>query len=424
VNASITGTGQNLTVSSSRSLTAGDINLSGGTLNLTLSGGNLTRSGNITTGTNGSAILNVSQGSILGNGKITSDSLNFAAIVTPDLSSANATFTRLSANITQSGNINLSRSSGLTIDQAVTSFGDISFALSDGNLTINGPLTAGGNGNIALTASNGSLNTTANAASNITANVLTVTTKNDLVLQTDVNELIANVTGSPGNITVTEKSGLIVGSGNISAANTISITLLAGDLTRTGAINSASGNVTLNIAGGGVTGNGAINAATLNWTSKSTAAINDAFLSYTSVAANVTGAGNDLFISRTGDVTVLGATTASGNIDIVSAISGNITTGNLAINGPITAGGGKTVSLSAVQGNITTNNSSSVINTTGNVSLLARNTSSIYTNVAGLSANVTGGDLTVVEANGLALLGGAGNNVDVDGNGFRAVNAP
>ena len=416
LNASITGTGQNLTVSSSGSLKAGDITLSGGALNLTLSGGNLTRSGNITTGTNGSATLNVSQGSILGNGKIDSDSLNFAAIVTPDLSVANATFTRLSANITQSGNINLSRGSDLTIDQAVTSFGDIIFALSAGNLTINGPLTAGGNGNISLTASNGSLNTTANAASNITANVLTVTTKNDLVLQTDVNELIANVTGNPGNITVTEKSGLIVGSGNISAANTISITLLAGDLTRTGAINSASGNVTLNISGGGVSGNGAINAATLNWTSKSTAAINDASLTYSSVAANVTGAGNDLFISRTGDVTVLGATTASGNINIVSDISGNITTGNLAINGPITAGGGKTVSLSAVQGNITASNSSSVINTTGNVSLLARNTSSIYTNVAGLSANVTEGDLNVVEANGLALLGGAGNNVDVAGN--------
>ena len=418
LNASITGTGQNLTVSSSRSLTAGDINLTGGTLNLTLSGGNLTRSGTITTGTNGSAILNVSQGSILGNGRITSDSLNFAAIVSPDLSVANATFTRLSANITQSGNIDLSRSSDLTIDQAVTSFGDITFALTAGNLTINGPLTAGGNGNIALTASNGSLNTTANAASNITANVLTVSTKNDLVLQTDVNELIANVTGSPGNITVTEKSGLIVGSGNISAANTISITLLAGDLTRTGAINTSTstGNVTLNIAGGGVTGNGAINAATLNWTSKSTAAINDAFLSYTSVAANVTGAGNDLFISRTGDITVLGATTASGNINIVSAISGKIATGNLAINGPITAGGGKTVSLSAVAGNITTSNSSSVINTTGNVSLLARNTSSIYTSIGGLAANVTGGDLTVAEANGLALLGGAGNNVNVAGN--------
>lgn len=418
LNATISGTGQNLTVSSSRSLRAGDITLSGGTLNVTLSGGNLTRSGTIKTGTNGSAILNVSQGSILGSGLIDSNSLNFAAIVAPDLSVANATFTRLSANVTQSGPISLSRASNLTIDQAVTSFGDITFALSGGNLTINGPLTAGGNGNIALTASVGSLNTTANVTSNITANVLTVTTLNDLVLQTDVNELIANVTGTPGNITVTEKNGFIVGSGNINAANTISITLLAGDLTRTGAINTSTstGNVTLNIADGGVSGNGAINAATLNWTSKSAAAINDAFLTYSNVVANVTGAGNDLFISRSGDFTVLSATTASGNINIASVVGSKIATGNLAINGPITAGGGKTVSLSAVGGSVTSSNSTAVINTTGNVSLVAQNTSSIYTSIAGFAANVTVGDLTVVEANGLTLLGGTGNNVTAAGN--------
>jgi filamentous hemagglutinin len=417
LNATISGTGQNLTVSSSRSVKAGDITLSGGTLNVTLTGGNLTRSGIIKTGTNGSAILNVSQGSILGNGLIDSNSLNFAAIVAPDLSVANATFTRLSANVTQSGNINLSRGSNLTIDQAITSFGDITFALSAGDLTINGPLTAGGNGNIALTATTGALNTTANATSSITGNVLTVTTQNDLVLQTDVNELIANVTGNPGNITVTEKNGLIVGSGNINAANTIAITLLAGDLTRTGAINTstATGNVTLNIVAGGVTGNGAINAATLSWTSKSTAAINDAFLTYSNVAANVTGAGNDIFISRTGDFTVLNATTTDGNIGVTSTV-GVITTGNLAINGPITAGGGKAVTLSAVGGNVTSSNSAAVINTTGNVSLVAQNSSSIYTNIAGLAANVTAGDLSVVEANGLTLLGGAGNNVTASGN--------
>jgi fibronectin-binding autotransporter adhesin len=417
LNATISGTGQNLTVSSSRSLRAGDIKLSGGTLNMTLSGGNLTRSGTIKTGTNGSAILNVSQGSILGNGLIDSESLNFAAIIAPDLSVANATFTRLSANITQSGSISLSRASDLTIDQAVTSFGDITFALSAGNLTINGPLTAGGNGNIALTASAGSLNTTSNVTSNITANVLTVTTLNDLVLQTDVNELIANVTGTPGNITVTEKNGLIVGSGGINAANTISITLLAGDLTRTGAVNTSTstGNVTLNIVGGGVAGNGAINAATLNWTSKSAAAINDAFLTYSNVVANVTGAGNDLFISRSGDFAVLSATTTSGNINIASAVGGKIATGNLAINGPITAGGGKTVAISAVGGSVTSSDSTAVINTTGNVSLVAQNTSSIFTSIVGLAANVTAGDLTVVEANGLTLLGGAGNNVTASG---------
>ena len=276
----------------------------------------------------------------------------------------------------------------------------------------------GGNGNIALTATTGALTTAANATSSITANVLTVTTQNDLVLQTDVNELIANVTGNPGNITVTEKNGLIVGSGNINAANTIAITLLAGDLTRTGAINTstATGNVTLNIVAGGVTGNGAINAATLNWTSKSTAAINDAFLTYSNVAANVTGAGNDIFISRTGDFTVLNATTTDGNIGVTSTAVGVITTGNLAINGPITAGGAKAVTLSAVGGNVTSSNSAAVINTTGNVSLVAQNSSSIYTNIAGLAANVTAGDLFVVEANGLTLLGGAGNNVTASGN--------
>jgi len=430
LNATITGAAQNLSVSSSRSMRAGDITLTGGTLNVTLTGGNLTRSGTIDTGTNGTAILNVAQGSILGNGLIASDSLNFAAVVAPNLSERNtsvtpntgATFTRLSANITQAGNLSLTRASNLIIDQAVTAFGDISINLGGGplgtNLTLNGPLTAGGNGNITLNAANGSVNTASGALGTITANVLNVTSLNDIVLQTNVAQLTAKVTAAAGNITVTESNGLIVGSGNITANNNIAITLLAGDLTRTGAINAstANGNVTLNIVGGGVTGNGAINTSTLNWISQSNATISDTFLNYSKVAANVTGAGNDLVISRTGNYTVLGATTTSGNVSIASTVGGLVTSGNLAINGPIAAGGGKSVVLSAVAGSVTSSNASAVINTTGNVSLLAQNTSTIYTSVAGLAANVTAGDLTVNEANGLTLLAGTGNNVTASGN--------
>jgi filamentous hemagglutinin len=418
LNATISGTGQNLSLMLSRSLNAGNINLSGGTLNITVTGGNLTRSGVIDTGVNGSAILNVAQGSILGSGAINSPSLNFAAIVTPDLSVANATFTRLSASVTQSGNINLVRDSDLQIDQALTAFGDISINLSSGNLTLNGPLTAGGNGNISLNTAAGSINTTAPATGNIAANVLTVVSLNDLILQTDVNELNANVTGSSGNIAVTEKNGLIVGAGNITAANNVNLTLLAGDLTRSGAINTsiATGNVTLNIAGGGVNGNGAINAATLNWTSQSSAAINDSFLTFSNVVANVTGAGSELNIARLGDFTVLAAATASGNVSITAQTSGKVTSGNVSIGGLVTAGGAKTVLLSAAAGSVLSSNAAAVITTTGNVSLQSQNTSTLYTNVAGLTANITAGDLNVTESNGLNVLSGTGNNIVASGN--------
>jgi hypothetical protein len=413
LNATITGPGENLAVVSNRDLTAGNINLVNAVLDLKITTGNLTRSGAIDTGATGTAMLTVANGTILGSGRITADSLQFVALATPDLSPANATFTRLSANVTRAGNITLTRASSLVIDQATTTLGSITLnvdsATLPADLTINGPLVAGGNGNVTLNVPNGAISFTPNAASNITANVLNVSSKQDLSLNTNVATLVANVVG--GSLTVTEANGLAIGVGNVIAANDVTINVLDGNLARNGRINASNttGTITLNVANGSITGAGGIDTASLVLRSKGSVAIGGAAnVVFSNVSANVTGANASVVIDRTGSYNVHGVTTADGLISLGSA------SGSLSIVGDLTAGNGKSVTLNAATGSVTVN--APAVVTGGSLNVTAQSDSTLRTNVANLTATVASGDLTVTAVNG--LVGSiTANSLNVTANG-------
>lgn len=401
LNASITAPGENLSVTATSGLKTGDISASDGNVTLKVTSGNLTRSGNISAGaTSGTVNLSVDAGKIIGTSTITTDTLRFSSTAMPDLTKA--TFAKIGATLTSSGDLSISRSGDLTVEAANASFGNVNITLTTGNLTINGAMNANGPSNITLQVDKGSISTA--AGSPLTANILNVTSQNDIVLNTNVTTLIAKVTGASGNITIVEANGLTVGAGNVQAANDISLTATAGDIVRTGQVNSTgSGNVTLNASAGAISGSGVVKAGNLSWTSKAAADINGTSgLSFTNLSASVTGAGNALTITgtSTSNVNILAANTSGGALSIIAGAGKSIL-----LEGPVTAGAG-TVTLTAAGGKITSNTTDRV--TGSQLTVTAGNDVALNTAVTGLSANVinVGQQLVIDEADGLTVLSG------------------
>jgi len=405
----ITGSGQNLTAGFSNSVAIGAANLTanGGRLDLTLAAGNFTRTGQINS-TGGQVAINVGTGSINGTGVINTALLEWTANAAPNATGLN--YSALTANMTAVGDLSVERSSSLEVRGITIADGQVNVNVTSGSLTINGPVESRASiTNITLAAPAGSINI-GDSVGNITANVLDVTAQNAVDIKTNVATLIGNVTS--GSFSVTEADGLVIGASGINAGtDNVTITVLEGDLDRSNPITAGTGKVlTLNVPGGSILGSSgvSVDGGTLIWSALN--APLDANLtgqgSYSILSADVTGAGNNLLIQRTGsDLTILRATTLDGVVDIDVASVNNLT-----INGPVTAGNGNAAYLSA--GNAITVTGDNVI-TAGYLSATAFNNS-----VLRMNASVFEGDfdqflLTAVATDSLQI--GATNGVTTTG---------
>ena len=416
--AAIKGEAENLTVTSSSdtSLSLGSVSTANGTITIDLSGssrGNIIRTGGnvIDAGSFGSVVLRAGPtGGILGNGLIDADLFDFRANAAPSIAAADyvlntgASFRRLAANLTQSGDLAITRSTDLTLESAVLTSGNVSVTIDSGvvgadTLTINGPV-GGASSNVTFSVLNGSVTTTAVAGA-ITANALNVATHGDLALNTSANTLVANV---GGNLTINETNGLTIGAANVVATNNITLNVATGNLTRTGKIESTSttDNIALTATTGSINGTGLVTGANaIIWTSKGDATIDSSVafgnLSVTSTAGNVavthSGAYDVLNASGVGNVSLNG--TAAINID------GNVSsTGNVTLN--------STASAITVDPTARVSGQNLTVNGTG---------ATLYTNVTNITGVLTG-DLTVNELNDLTI---NATNVNVTGNATFAV---
>lgn len=410
----ITGSGQNLTatlVDRSVSIGVAGLSANGGTLDLTIAAGSLSRVGEINSA-GGSVAINVGTNEIQGTAAINTSLLQWTANQAPN--ATNLTYSVLVANQTGDGNLVIARPAALEVRRASIANGTvIDLSVASGDLTINGVVESRlGVPNMTLAAPNGSI-VLAPSAANITANVLDVTANGSLSLRTNVTTLAANVAN--GSFTVTEANGLVVGAAGINAStDNVSITVLNGDLDRSNQITAGNGKIlTLNVPNGNITGISAVavSGGTLVWSARSAPA--DANLTgdadYAFLSADVTGVGQNLTIVRSGDLTILRATTADGIVTLESLSS------DLTISGPVTAGGDNAVFLSA--GNAITVTGTNVV-TAGYLNAVAYNDSVLRVNVTTLEgvfgdSNLALSNLALVAT---ASLGIGSNGVTTTGN--------
>jgi len=171
-----------------------------------------------------------------------------------------------------------------------------------------------------------------------------------------------------------------------------------GNVTGTGPINATSGgNVTLTNSNGGITltAPNQIVGSVLTVNALNASAVNTAV---GTLNANISGSGQSLTVNQaTGLVAGSQGIVANGNLNLVLA------------SGSLTGNGG----IGSTSGDVTITAAAGAINPTGVVSgnlltIRAANASSLVTNVASLSANITGlnQSLTVTESNGLSIAAG------------------
>ena len=396
----ITGSGQNLTATFSNSIaiTTGNLTANGGRLDLTLAAGNLTRTGEINSD-GGQVAINVGTGSINGTGVINTALLEWTANAAPN--ATGLTYSAIKANMTAAGDLSVTRGSSLEVRGITIADGQVDLNVTSGNLTINGPVESRASiTNITLAAPAGSINI-GNSVGTITANVLNVTAQNSVDISTNVATLIGNVT--TGSFTVTETDGLVIGASGINAGtDNVTITVSEGDLERSNSITAGTGKVlTLNVPGGSILGSSAVSVTggTLIWSALNAPLdqnLTGDLGSYSSLSAEVTGAGNNLLIARAGsDLTILRATTLDGVVDIDVASVHNLT-----ISGPVTAGNGNAAYLSA--GKAITVTGDNVI-TAGYLNATAVNNSVLRMNASVFEGDFDHSLLTAVATDSLAI---------------------
>ena len=350
---------------------------------------------NVTLNATGDITLTSSSGQIVG------DVLN----ITAANATVNTSVGALTANV--SGNLVVVETDDLFIDAAGVTAGNVTITTENGSLD-GGQLQGGGtitaqndvtlsiNGAINLT--NGGAFGDANFAA-VTAETLTVTSSNDAVIDTEIDTLVANVTGS---LTIAENSSIQMGT-NVEATDSISITA-NNTINGTGFVN-ATNNVTLESRNADVVLNavvGQINADAVDVTAQNDSFLNTSVNSLTgNVAANLT-------VLETNGLAI-------GSDDLV--VGGNLlltlTLGDLTGNGSIAAS--DNVSLNIVAGGITMNAVAGQV-AGDRLAINAVNEVNINTAVNSLTANVTGAnqDLTVNELDALVI--SADNVVTNNGN--------
>ena len=389
---------------------SGNITSANGPISVTLGNGPLNMTGALNAGTDGNLTLSVNGTvSMTGANQIVG---NVLSLTSSGNAAINTALKSLVANITgANASLAITDTDALAVGMngVRTKNGNISLASgkdSVGNLTLYGFVDAGFS-NATLSA-----NGVIGGIGVVSANVLNLAPTNGATLNTSVNALVANVTGT-GPLVITESNDLAVSGNNIRTANgDILITLATGSLGGNGGINAGTGNVTLNASQGNVTLNavdGQIRGNVLNVTAKANTALNT---NVNTLIANITGTGSTLTVNEVNNLTAIGnnVRTANGDVSITLA------TGSLGGSGSIVAGSGN-VTLNASQGSVTLNAvagqiSGNVLNVTANGSTaLNTNVNTLITNITGL-----GSTLTVNEVNNLTAIGQnvATNNGDVD----------
>ncbi|MDQ2103304.1 filamentous hemagglutinin N-terminal domain-containing protein, partial [Azospirillum isscasi] len=347
IDASLTGSGKNLTVSNTGTLTAATLSASGtvtatsstgmtatsvtgvGTVSLTATAGDLTV-GTVNAGASGVINLSAAGGSLLtGNGtSLTGGTLNLTS-GTGIGTSANAftsSIANISATVTGTGGIHLAGTS-FALGNLSTANGDIAVtatgAITDGNATTG--ITAGGSGAIALTSTGGAVTLTKAVSSTGPDGTRASVT----VQGTSIGVANVTTTGTQtytGNTTLSGalsgKAVTVTGTLTLAGANR-TVTATGGDLSVTGTLNGGGFGATLSAAQGGVTlGGAASNLSSLSVTAN-TIGLHDVT---TAGAQTYTGAASlqGTYATGNGAFSVTGATSLAGDAT-VSAGSGAVT---------------------------------------------------------------------------------------------------
>ncbi len=387
----------NLTVSETDNLVIGQNVVtnpsgSGSDINIT-AGGDITGTGRISAANGASNVTLNATGDITltsSSGQIVGDVLN----ITAANATVNTSVGALTANV--SGNLVVVETDDLFIDAAGVTAGNVTITTENGSLD-GGQLQGGGtitaqndvtlsiNGAINLT--NGGAFGTAGFAA-VTAETLNVTSSDNAVIDTEIDTLVADVTGS---LTIAENSSIQMGT-NVEATDSISITA-NNTINGTGYVN-ATNTVTLESRNANVVLDavaGQINADAVDVTAQTDSSLNTSVNSLTgNVAANLTvvetnglaiGPANLVVGGNLSLTLTLGDLTGTGSIDATDNVSLNIVAGGITMN--------------AVAGQVAGDR----------LAINAANEVNINTAVNSLTANITGvnQDLTVNESDALVI---------------------
>jgi hypothetical protein len=384
VNTAINSVTANVTVgdltiveSSGLSIDAADVTANGA-VDISLTAGNLGGPGNIIS-TNSNVTLNASAGNVT----LTDRAGQVRAAGTLDLtaqnaSSVNTNVATLVANVT-TGGLTVVETNGLAIGTDVLANGNIDITLTAGSITGTGLINATGGQNVSLNASLGSI--TLGGVDQVTGNVLTLRAQNTSVVGTNVTTLAANVTA--GDLTINESTSLNIGAGDVRATNvTLNVTenlFGPGNIVATTNATLIADNITLTDRAGQVQAGG-----TLNVVSTGDASVN------TNVAT---------LVGNTGKLTVVETNALSiGAANLVASDNVSITTGGaLTLTGAINAG------VNNVTLDVTGGISGAGLVTADTLNVTATATTAINTSVDTLVANITSGNLTVLESNGIEI---------------------
>ena len=259
--------------------------------------------------------------------------------------------------------------------------------------------------------------------------------------------LAANVTD--GTLTVVEASGLDVVANGVVAngvvADNVSLTLTSGSLTLNDNVTSDVGDINILVRNGSVSGTGSVTSATnvaINASGAVTLSaanqvtgnvLNLVAGSESSLGTNVTSlfanvSAGALTVNENDDLTILAQGAANGvgatNVTVTAGgdltLAGNVTartgdlnltisSGNITGVGIVNAVTGNVI-LSAAAGNVTLNGINQVRGQL--LTVTAQDDSAVNTVVGSLAADVTGGSLTVFEANDLLIATGNVNAFD------------
>ncbi|MFM8498261.1 MAG: beta strand repeat-containing protein, partial [Planctomycetia bacterium] len=368
----------NITLVNAKALTVGTgpVTTFGDSLTIQTTSGNLTVSGAITAADPvdaGNITLKSAGNVTITSGSVTALNRTISVIASGNVvasSLLNATGTGGLVDVTAGSGINLGSNFRANSLSARTTTGNVA-AQSTGTAVLNVLNATTGTGSVSIQSTSGNLDLAGNIATGSGAISLRSTAANINVLSS------ANITNPGGTVTIRTDARNIDINGTITTSPGGTLVLTASNATGGVISNGSAANVTT---------------GTLNYTaSNASSLLNTA--TYGNLAATLTKSGENLTLTNNGTLKLLSVAVNNGNVDI-GANSG------LTVSGPVNVGAVKNVSLSSSNGSVT---GSGLI--TGNVlNVVSKGDATLTTNVASLTANITGtGNLTISEQSGLQL---------------------
>ncbi|QEG01409.1 hypothetical protein Mal15_54850 [Stieleria maiorica] len=411
---------------------------------------------------NDNVTLTTVGGNLDGGATVTADMLTLDASggigVGTTFDSDAATLALTSAGVAAAGNITIVQADAASLSITThTSAQTVDVTFTTGDLTVNSAF-GDGNDNINLTASDGDVL----GGATVTADTLTVNASGGIgigtALSTDANSLDLTTAGiaGAGNIAVIQDNVADVMISTDASAQTISVTLVGGDLTIGAALGDVNDNLTFIASGGDIVGGGTVTANTLTLDANGGIGIGTAVTAnaatYSLTSGGAGAAGNITLIDagalNTSQITTLSTTGAAQTISLTATVGDLVLDGAIgdpaddliliAIAGDIVGGAGTATAATltldasggigigtAVSTNATTYNLVTAgVGNAGNIALV--DTGSFITNeintlttdgsIQTVSLTATTGNLTIGTAIGeaadnLTLIATAGNIV-------------